>query len=59
MAITPIYTKGVKYIKISKTDVSGSDNTNFLQNLDNIRMKFSDLASPTDYPAISVTEYPN
>lgn len=59
MAITPIYTKGVKYIKIAKTDVSGSDNTIFLQNLDNIRIKFSDLTSPTDYPAISVTEYPN
>ena len=59
MAITPIYTKGVKYIKIAKTDVSGSDNTIYLQNLDNIRIKFSDLTSPTDYPAISVTEYPN
>ena len=59
MAITPTYTKGVKYIKISKTDISGSDNTNFLQNLDNIRMKFSDVLAPVDYPAISVTEYPN
>lgn len=59
MAITPSYTRGVKYIKIAKTDVSGSDNTIYLQNLDKIRMLFSDIPNAVSYPIVSINEYPS
>ena len=58
MAITNIYTRGVKFIKISKVDTNQSSSATELPNVDNIRILFPDLISPTDYPAISVVEYP-
>ena len=59
MAITPSYITGVKYIKIAKTDASGSDNTIYLQNLDKIRILFSDIPNAVSYPIISINEYPS
>jgi len=59
MAITPVYTRGVKYIKVSRFDANGIDQTNQLQNITNIRMLFPDYINPIDYPAVSITEYPD
>jgi len=59
MAITTSYTKGVKYIKVSRFDANGVDQTNQLQNITNIRMLFSDYINPIDYPAVSISEYPD
>jgi len=58
MANTPVYTRGVKYIKIARIDANGRDNTNQLQNLTNIREVFSDISYPIQYNIVSVTEYP-
>jgi hypothetical protein len=59
MAITTSYTRGVKYIKVSRFDANGVDQSNQLQNINNIRMLFSDYVNPIDYPAVSITEYPD
>ena len=58
MANTPIYTRGVKYIKVARIDASGKDNTTQLQNLTNIREVFSDISYPIQYNIVGVTEYP-
>jgi hypothetical protein len=58
MATTNIYTRGVKFIKISKVDTNQSSSATELSNVDNIRILFPDLIGPADYPAISVAEYP-
>jgi hypothetical protein len=58
MANTPVYTRGVKYIKIARIDANGRDNTNQLQNLTNIREVFSDISYPIQYNIVSVAEYP-
>lgn len=58
MPFTPlITTKGVKYIKISRNDISGRDNTLSLQELSNLRVKYSDIGI-VDYPILLVAEYP-
>ncbi len=57
MAITQTFTRGVKYIKVSKIDANGNDLTTELQNVDNIRLLFSDIQIPADYIIGSVTEY--
>ena len=49
---------GVIYIKIARKDNQGNDNTLSLQELNNIRLKFSD-AGIVDYPITNVTEYPD
>jgi hypothetical protein len=59
MAITTSYTRGVKYIKVSRFDANGIDQSTQLQNINNIRILFSDYINPIDYPAISITEYPD
>ena len=59
MANTPSYTQGVKYIKISKKDANGNDQTNELQNLNDIRVLFDDIISPVDYFIASINEYPS
>jgi hypothetical protein len=59
MATTPVYTRGVKYIKIAKTDANNNDNTIYLQNLDKVRMLFSDTPAVVSYPIVSITEYPS
>ena len=58
MANTPVYTRGVKYIKIARIDANGRDNTNQLQNLTNIREVFTDISYPIQYNIVGVTEYP-
>jgi hypothetical protein len=58
MANTPVYTRGVKYIKIARIDANGRDNTNQLQNLTDIREVFSDISYPIQYNIVSATEYP-
>jgi len=59
MANTPVYTRGVKYIKVARIDANGRDNTNQLQNLTNIREVFSDISYPIQYNIVSATEYPS
>jgi hypothetical protein len=49
---------GVIYIKIARKDNQGNDNTLSLQELNNIRLKFSD-AGIIDYPIANITEYPD
>jgi hypothetical protein len=58
MANTPVYTRGVKYIKIARIDASGKDNTTQLQNLTDIREVFSDINNPVQYNIIGINEYP-
>jgi len=58
MANTPVYTRGVKYIKVSRTDANGKDNTTQLQNLTDIREVFTDISYPIQYNIVGVTEYP-
>lgn len=49
---------GVIYIKIARKDLDGNDNTLSLQELNNLRIKFSD-AGTVDYPIVNITEYPD
>ena len=49
---------GVIYIKIARKDNQGNDNTLSLQELNNIRLKFSDTGI-VDYPIANITEYPD
>jgi hypothetical protein len=49
---------GVIYIKIARKDNNGNDNTLSLQELNNIRVKFSDRGI-VDYPVVNITEYPD
>ena len=56
MAYTPYYSQGVKFIKIARTDEQGNDNTLSLQELDNIRIKFSDVGI-VEYPITSISKY--
>jgi len=58
MANTPVYTRGVKYIKVSRTDANGKDNTTQLQNLTDIREVFTDISYPIQYNIVGITEYP-
>ena len=48
--------EGVKYLKISKTDAGGVDRTSTLQQLRNIRMKYSDVGV-VQYDVKSRSEY--
>ena len=50
---------GVAYIKINRTDLSGSDNTLSLQSLQNLRIRYSDVPSPAQYDVVSISEFPN
>lgn len=58
MANTPVYTRGVKYIKVSRIDANGKDNTTQLQNLTDIREVFSDISYPIQYNIVGISEYP-
>jgi hypothetical protein len=44
MANTPVYTRGVKYIKIARIAANGRDNTKQLQNLTNINHNYFDIS---------------
>jgi hypothetical protein len=57
MPNTPVYTDGVKYIKIAKQDSSNVDNSIELQNLTDIRIKFSDINNAIQYNVASIAEY--
>lgn len=58
MANTPVYTRGVKYIKVARIDANGRDNTNQLQNLTDIREVFTDISYPIQYNIVGISEYP-
>lgn len=58
MANTPVYTRGVKYIKVSRIDANGKDNTTQLQNLTDIREVFTDINNPVQYNIVGINEYP-
>jgi hypothetical protein len=47
----------INYIKINIFDIEGEDNTLSLQELTNLRIKFSDLGI-VDFPILTITEYP-
>jgi hypothetical protein len=49
--------KKVTHIKVNKLDDSGNDNTLSLQELDSLRILFSDLGVII-FPILSITEYP-
>jgi hypothetical protein len=57
MPNTPVYTNGVKYIKIAKQDSGSIDNSIELQDLTDIRIKFSDTNNAVQYNVASITEY--
>jgi hypothetical protein len=57
MPNTPVYTTGVKYIKIAKQDSGNVDNSIELQNLTDIRIKFSDINNAVQYNVTSIAEY--
>jgi hypothetical protein len=58
MPITSVYTTGVKYIKVAKLDSGSVDQSIQLQNLTDIRIKFSDINNAVQYDVASITEYP-
>lgn len=58
MPVTPVYTVGVKYIKVAKLDSGSVDQSIQLQNLNDIRIKFSDIVNPIQYNVASIAEYP-
>ena len=47
----------IDYIKISRFDNQGNDNTVSLQELDTLRIKFSDIGI-IDFPLFTISEYP-
>ena len=49
---------GVIYIKVARKDNQGNDNTLSLQELNNLRIKFSDRGI-VNYPIVNITEYPD
>jgi len=53
-----VISKGIKYIKINRFDKQGNDNTLSLQELTNLRVKFSDL-DIVDFPILTISEYPD
>ena len=57
MPNTPVYTNGVKYIKIAKQDSGSVDNSIELQDLTDIRIKFSDANNAVQYNVASIAEY--
>ena len=56
MAYTPVFSQGVKFIKIARLDVQGKDNTLSLQELNSIRIDYSDT-DIIEYPIISISKY--
>lgn len=51
------YRQGVKFLKISKTDALGNDKSTILNQLKNIRIKYSDVGI-VQYDVSNKTEYP-
>jgi len=58
MPQTNAYTRGVKYIKIAKLDSGNVDQSLELENLTDIRIKFTDVPGVTQYNVGAINEYP-
>jgi len=56
MAYTPVFSQGVKFIKIARIDKQGKDNTLSLQELNSIRIDYSDT-DIIEYPITSISKY--
>ena len=56
MPYTPYYSQGVKFIKIARVDDQGKDNTLSLQELNSIRIDYSDTGI-IEYPITSISKY--
>ena len=56
MAYTPVFSQGVKFIKIARIDDQGKDNTLSLQELNSIRIDYSDIGI-VEYPITSISKY--
>lgn len=55
MSITTI-TSGIKYIKISKTDLAGANRDNNLNSLQKLRLKYNDIGV-VEYDIINISEF--
>jgi hypothetical protein len=58
MPYTPVFSQGVKFIKIARVDKQGKDNTLSLQELNSIRIDYSDT-NIVEYPITSIAKYDN
>ena len=56
MPYTPYYSQGVKFIKIARIDDQGKDNTLSLQEINSIRIDYSDTGI-IEYPITSISKY--
>jgi len=56
MAYTPVFSQGVKFIKIARIDDQGKDNTLSLQELNSIRIDYSNTGI-IEYPITSISKY--
>ena len=56
MPYTPVFSQGVKFIKIARVDKQGKDNTLSLQELNSIRIDYSDT-NIIEYPITSISKY--
>ena len=56
MAYTPVFSQGVKFIKIARVDDQGKDNTLSLQELNSIRIDYSNT-DIIEYPITSISKY--
>jgi hypothetical protein len=56
MAYTPTFSQGVKFIKIARVDDQGKDNTLSLQELNSIRIDYSNT-DIIEYPIVSIAKY--
>jgi hypothetical protein len=55
MPITTI-TSGIKYIKISKTDLAGANRNSDLNSLQKLRLKYNDIGV-IEYDIINISEF--
>jgi len=53
---TPTITSGIKYIKISKTDLAGANRDNNLNSLQKLRLKYNDIGV-VEYDIINISEF--
>jgi hypothetical protein len=51
-------TRKITHIKVNRFDEQGDDNTLSLQELNSLRILFSDFPEAIDFPILSITEYP-
>ena len=53
---TPTITSGIKYIKISKTDLAGANRNSDLNSLQKLRLKYNDIGV-IEYDIINISEF--